>query len=647
MPTVAFAILGMIVQGVIFVGAYLLASPSAGRARALLYAGVIATFGYALVLLGLATVGVPWQVSNVLLAVAILTLGSTPGARRRLLRSRIGLTGWVRAGLPSILIVALLVAVQVIAVVLMPELSIDGQLYHGPVLAQLVSHGTVWGWDVPNQYMYYTDLAMLGGVNLATFTGRAVFDNGIQIPYLVVMILAVNVLLARRFQASWIRVSFAALLVASPVVWLQPRILYVDLAYGAAVATLMILILTTKRVGALEMATAAIAASAIFATKPAGILTGALLVLVWVVVAIKRRRAYGSRLAESFRLLALTGAPALGAAAGFYVRNLISFGNPAYPVQASLGPLRFRGLIDLGVFASGDRGSGLVDPGRIGSFIGSIQSGILHGVTKLDYDPRAGGFGYVPLVVVVLVAAVLVAQLTLAVVSRSARRLSIMPMWKVQVGAATLLAMILLIQPATFDTRYVIGPTVVALGALLLTTLESRNWIDIVAAAFALVFAFGQIVWTETNTYPGLMVAKWLRAAPEQVQPSTPGNPWGRGGDVSWLPKERCVTIVVQSNGGVGPGGMLETARLSTLPYALYGEQLCNTVEPVELTRLTDGVATEDPVPTADFLLLYEDDVNAWRTRYPDLQACWRVAASLPGTAEYPQAVTVIASRCA
>ncbi|MBU4556179.1 MAG: hypothetical protein KJ747_04850, partial [Actinobacteria bacterium] len=277
-------------------------------------------------------------------------------------------------------IIGLLLGIQVLAVVLLPELSIDGQLYHGPVLAQLVDTGTVWGWQTPNQYMYYTDLTMLGGVNLATFAGAAVFDNGVQLPHLLLLVLALNVLLARRFDRAWVRIAFAALLVSAPVIWLQPRILYVDVAYGAAVATLIVLIVTSRRIAGLEMVVAGVSAAAILATKPTGILTSALLAVVWIIVASWRRRGDGLPLARAIYPLLLVAAIPMSLGLGFYVRNLVSSGNPVYPVQASLGPIQLRGIVDLSVFASGDRGSGLFDPGRLISYAGSLGTGMVNGV---------------------------------------------------------------------------------------------------------------------------------------------------------------------------------------------------------------------------------------------------------------------------
>ncbi|WP_157549714.1 hypothetical protein [Microbacterium sp. Leaf288] len=636
-------IVGLAVQLAVFIVVYLLIAPSRGRSLALLFAAVAGVYGYGLVLAGLAAIGLPWQITNLVCAVVLVIIASTPRVRRQLVRSSGGLGRWTSAAWPSAAIIAALVAIQVLAVVITPELSIDGQLYHGPILAQLLQTGTLWGWHSPNQYMFYTDLTMMGGVNLAAFTGATVFDNGIQLPHLVILLLALNVMLARRFSRPWVRVAFGALIVSAPVIWLQPRILYVDVAYGAAVAALMIVILVVKRVGAPEMILAGTIAAAILATKPAGILTSALLLVVWLATAFLRRRGAGGWWAALWPVIVGAATPmVLGLA--FYARNLVSFGNPVYPVKASFGPLHFNGVVDFSIFVSGDRGSGLVDPGRLITYLGSIATGMLHGVAKPDYDPRAGGFGYVPLAVILLTAAVLVAQLVLFLLRRRDDRAA-WP-WRLQLGAVGLVAATLMIQPSAYDARYVVGPTVVLLGAVVLSSFLAVRVVDVVAAVCALVIASVQIAWTEANAYPGLHVAKDLRTLGESAQPSTPGNPWGAGSGSSWLPQDGCSTIAIETLGGVKEWGNAEQTMLSALPYSLYGDRLCNLVVPMELAALEAGTATVDPVRSADFLVLYAGTEDQWRERYPEQAACWEQLQTVPSSGMFPTASSVFVNAC-
>lgn len=637
---------GLAVQAAGFVLVYLLAAPTRGRSVALLYASITAVYGYALITAGLASLGIPWWVTNVLLALGLAMSLAFTWVRSRATRHPGDFGRWTLRALPSAAIVGVLLIIQTVAVVAMPELSIDGQLYHGPVLAEIVQSGTLWGWDAPNQYMFYTDLTMVGGVNLATFAGSAVFDNGLQLPHLLVLVLALDVLLARRFSRSWVRVAFAALIVASPVIWLQPRILYVDVAYGSAVACLLVIILTTRRIGVPEMLVAGVGAAAIVATKPTGLLSGALLSGVWLIVATLRRRSAGLPLWRACWPAALAATAPLILGMAFYARNLISFGNPVYPVRTSFGPVKLDGVIDLSVFASGERGAGLVDPSRVFSYLGSLAAGMLHGVAKPDYDPRAGGYGYIPLAILVLTVAIVAAQLVWALVIRRRRALRVRSAWRLQLGAAGLAGAILVIQPSSFDTRYVIGPTSVLLAAILMTSVFAVPVVDIVAAVCALALAAGQIAWTEANAYPGLGVAKDLRTLTDQAQPITPGNPWGRGEAVSWLPADECVTIAIQNAGGVQTWGMAERSVLATLPYGLYGEKLCNTVSPMQLDRLEAGSATGDPVPSADFLIFYREDVERWKDLYPGSADCWQPISTVAGSETYPQSAEVFLNAC-
>ena len=639
--------LGILVQVTIFALVALSTWNRSGRARALLYGGVFAVYGYGLIVTVAMLLAVPWQVANLVLAGAIGLVFTSSRARTAVRMAWPELLFAARRGWGAVAIIGVLVAFHSLVAVLKPELSIDGQLYHGPVLAMLVQSGSLWGWTPTNEYVYYTDLTMSGGVNLATFTGVARFDDALQIPHLVLLVLAVNFALDSRFAKAWIRVAFGALIVSAPVIWMQARILYVDLAYGAAVAIAVLLIVLTKRFGVLDILVTATAIAAILATKPAGILTSGLLLAVFIVVAVWRRRRAGARVGPSIAVVAGVALIPGIAALSFYVRNGLSFSNPVYPVKASFGPVTLPGIVDLSVFASGERGSGFVDPGRVVSFLRNIASGMLHGVVKVDYDPRSGGFGLVPLFVAALVVLILVAQLVLR--ARGEKQRIVLPFWRAQVWMVVLSVAILLIQPATFDSRYVIGPLVVLLVALLLTTLVAVAplIVDVCAAAVALGLAVGQAAWTEVNVYPGLNTIRELRSLGSEQQPGTPGNPWGRASDIAWLPQNPagCLTIAVQTRGGVGPEGMLETSFWGTLPYALYGEALCNRVVPIVADRDSRGRAnTRDGLEGADFALLYRDDLDEWEL--PGGEDCWVEVSEIKAADPYTSSVTVMRNTC-
>ncbi|ANJ27691.1 hypothetical protein [Agromyces aureus] len=645
--------IGLLLQFALFALAYLLLARSRGHARALLYGAVVAVYGYALTLAFGLLFGIPWAVTN---AVLLLLVGLSFLSRR--VRKGVA-NGWgefagaARTGWGAIVIVGLIAAFHVAIGVVKPELSVDGELYHGPVLALLVQSGNLWGWNALNEYVFYSDLTMVGGVNLASFTGEARFDDALQIPHLVVLMLAINFALKSRFPRAWMRVGLAALIVSAPVIWMQPRILYVDLAYGTALVTCIFLVVLTKRFGAVDILVAATAAAAVLATKPTGILTSVLLIAALAAVVIWRRMAQGARFWRTFGIAALTiGVPSL-AALSFYIRNFVSFSNPVYPVKVSMGPIQFPGIVDLSVFTSGERGTGLFDIQRIGSFLDGMASGVLHGMTKPDYDPRAGGFGHVPAFVLAVVAAILLAQLVLFLVRR--RRGSAAPargQWLAQAAIAGLSVLILVMQPSTFDARYVIGPTVGLLVAMLMTTvITTPRIVDVLAVSLAMLLATGQIVWNERNVYPGVSALLQMRSFDSGWQPDTPGNPWGTPDYLAWLPSsdEGCVSIAVQTAGGLTPVGLTEQSLLATLPYSLYGDALCNTVVPIEFDEnggAREGGTQRSALPTADFAVLYESDAAAWSEVLPGGADCWIEVGAVEASPSYPVAAVVVRNIC-
>lgn len=632
-----FGLIGLVGQAAAFALVTGLIARRRSASFAVLVAGVVAVYGYALVVAFCALIGLPWQVVNLLLLLALLIIAASP-VRGAVLAGLAAILPAARRARGALTVVGVVVLLQASIAVVKPELSIDGQLYHGPALVNILQNGTLWGWSAANEYMYYTDLTMAGGVNLATFTGVATFDDALQLPHLLLFIALVNWALGSRLSSPLARTAIGVLLASSTVIWVQPRILYVDLAYGVAVAAVILISVLAPRLAALELAVLGILLGAIFATKPTGILTGILLIVAVVVITLLRRRDDPVRVRVG--ALALGLLPPLALATSFYVRNLVAFGNPVYPVKATFGPLVLPGIIDLSVFASGDRGTGLVDPGRIVTYAASLGSGVLHGVTKLDYDPRGGGYGFVPLALALIALALLVVQL----IPRN--RGGVRPVWGAQLTIVALGLVILTIQPATYDTRYVIGPTAVFVVAGFLTAVgRIPHPAQLVVGVVALVLATGQIAWNEKTVYPGVSTVLQLRSLPPGQQATTPGNPWGTADSMSWLPDDECVTIAVQTAGGITAVGMSEGSEFAALPYALYGDRLCNEVDVIQLRdRDADSPENESAVQRADFLVVYRDDIDTWIDAYPRLEECGAVVDEIRGTEMFPKRLSVIAT---
>lgn len=641
--------LGLLLQGTVFAVVVLLSARRVGVSRALVYGGVVAVYGYALVVSFTSLLGVPWPVTNVLASLGVVVLVIAPPVRASIAEGLGPVLLALRRAWFPVVVVGIVMAYLVMIAEISPELSIDGQLYHGPILADIVQTGSLWGWLAPNQYMFYTDLTMAGGVNLATFAGDARFDNALQLPHLLLLIFIINWALGRRFRSPFVRVAIAAVIVAAPVIWLQPRILYVDVAYGAAVAGAIFAVVLIREFAKFDMLVVGILVAAVFATKPTGILTGAILLIALLVVVFRRRG--GVTLHKTLAVASVgVGLPLL-MGMSFYLRNLVQFGNPIYPVQATMGPFRLPGILDISIFASGERGSGFVDPGRWISYASSLKFGMLHGIAKFDYDPRVGGFGRIPLFVLILAVALVAVQLVGRLRGKTSSGAEAKGEWKLQVAVASLAAAVLLVQPSTFDARYVIGPTVVVLVALMLTNFgEIAPRVSLIVGWVSLFLAFGQVVWTEHKMYPGIDGSLYLIHAPADAQPVTPANPWGEGLAVAWLPSDGtgCLTIALQTSGGVKPWGMSESSFLGTLPYGLYGDHLCNRVFPVTLGDQSGGVSSTDEAAIlgADYLVLYGRDVAAWERGIPGLAECLTAVSSIDGSSGYPQNELVFHNSC-
>lgn len=642
--TALAGLIGLLVQLAIFVGVLALTSRARGVALAAVYGGTAAVYGYALVVSFTSLLGLPWQVTNVLGALALSIAALVPSVREELVSGLLEALGAIRRSWGPVVIISVVVLAHASVAVIKPEFSVDGQLYHGTVLAELLQNGSLWGWHATNEFVYYTDLTMAGGVNLATFTGEARFDDALQIPHLVVLILLVQWALRTRFASTFTRVSLAVLIASAPVIWLQPRVMYVDLAYGTAVAAVVLLLALRRTLRIPDLVVLGILVGAVFATKPTGILTGVLLGVAVIVVAVVRRRSTPTR--ATIGALAAGLLPALLLATAFYVRNLVQFGNPVFPVALKVGPLTLPGIIDFGVFSAAEEGSGgILDPARILSYLGSLGYGMVHGVTKLDYDPRTGGFGYVPLVVLVIAVALVVIQF----VARRRGSGAASRTWPSQVAIVAVALPIVAVQPMAYDARYLIGPTVALLVAVLLTSVSRLpRPIELVAGVLALSFAFVQVLWTERTLLGGAGSALELRTLGPEWQAPAPGNPWGESTRTDWLPADECVTIAVQTSGGLTASGMSEGSYLATFPYALYGDELCNRVLPITLRdRDADDPLNRSALLAADYLVIYRDDADEWIDALGDAGDCLREVDRIPADTVYTEPVAVLEDACA
>jgi hypothetical protein len=540
-------------------------------------------------------------------------------------------------------------AFQSLIALLKPEVSIDGQLYHGPILGELISSNSIWGWIPLNQYVYYTDLTSVGGINLATFTGSTYFDDALQIPFLALLFLSINYVLSPRLRSPFLRFSIAFLISSAPVIWLQPRILYVDLAYAVAIVIPVFVITRRKKLDNYDLLIAIISIAGVLATKPSGLAAGLFLfsILFFRYIFGSDQRLFSKRIMYFFCI----SIPVMVAGSLIYVRNLISFGNPIYPIKFSSSVINLPGIIDFNVFASGSRGTGVADLSRINDYFGSMFLGVFRGIQKFDYDPRDGGFGYIPLAVVAIVCLFQILQLSVSVFTGKKLR---NPFTLTSVYMALIALVLTAIQPSSFDSRYVIAPTVILLCSIALINFEiETHKIHTIVASFAVFLAVLQIIWTEVNMYPGINSIRELKHLSSEWQPVTPGNLWGDSSKMSWLEnaKNNCSSISVEYSGGLTENGMNEPSFLGVFSYGLYGKYLCNRVipriyaqnKPIENDQLQKRYSL---IENDDFFILYTSHMAEWKSKLNNFDNCWETVQEIKGTDDYLEALTVLKNKC-
>jgi hypothetical protein len=509
---------------------------------------------------------------------------------------------------------AALLSTHVIATGLKSESSVDGLLYHGPALANILQKGSLFGWAEPNEYIYYSDLSMIQAAIQARLTFIPWFDDASQVPYFA--ILALSMLSLVRLFGELSRLHFLAvfLVMSAPVIWLQPRMLYVDVAYAASVVAFTVLIISLcKEPTRSWWGTVALGVSlaSVMATKPTGLLSSALLATVFVFFVVIRT--FSSRSGFTPSVIKHTLAvPVLGLLGiVFYLRNLLQFGNPIYPVQLRVGGVEFPGIVSFDVFVEN---SDLPQPlNRVLSFVSTLLEGAFFGPSKMDYDPRAGGFGYAVWIVVVVAIAVVLPWGKAHNLNSKSQLLSSS---SVLVGISMLLVVF---QPRPDDTRYVIAPFVLLVLAGLIW---SHNWTGRYrtwsAAAMVGLLAIN-VISTETRFHGGLGSVLFGLSVGQQYQASSPGNPMGVGLDYQWLPQGSMQRIYVESEGGVGPTGMIESTQIMQQPYPLFGHCLCNEV------NFSDGrldgaklLQLEAEASDWDFILLLSDTAGEFLPEFKE-----------------------------
>ncbi len=138
--------------------------------------------------------------------------------------------------------------------------------------------------------------------------------------------------LARRVGAAATRsIGYAVAYLAVPVVALQIPTGYVDLIYACFL--ILAAVFASGELDARRAVLFGLSAGLLLATKPTAPPTVVLLLLAFAVRCLRRRRLP----------LLLVAAGLVACGSWSYVRNLIEFGNPLWPITISVGPLHFQG----------------------------------------------------------------------------------------------------------------------------------------------------------------------------------------------------------------------------------------------------------------------------------------------------------------
>lgn len=544
---------------------------------------------------------------------------------------------WTSRSWWLVLPVVILTALTAVGAALKPEGSIDGLLYHGPQLANLLVKESLFGWESANEYVYYPGLQMVLLSLWMDALGPIVGEDVVQAPYVALAVLALYVASSQTSSYRLTRMWLSALVVASPVAWMQARILYVDVAAAALMVTAVVLTVFAIRARtSFAIVIGALAGGAALATKPSGLALGAVVIGYILVAGLVLRS----------RLVLLVPLVAAMAGLPFFLRNMIAFGNPIFPVGLKRGPVQLPGILDESLFYSASASGGILDPSRLEQAARDVLIGVLRGPGRWLYDPREGGFAQVPLAVLLVVAGVVLTALVISLYrakcscrflppgSRHREMPSAFKMWcRPDWVAGSVLVVALLgvaLQPNAADSRYLLAQVWLIAGVVISIvslvpdfTWVDRFWATVTAAAVVLL-----IFWMESVMLFGIKESIVLRYGPSFLGDSAAlasyntgvtGTAVAYGDNFLWLGGEPCAAVIAESGGGLTPAGMSGMdGVLTTFQYPLWGDQLCNEVRFYSVTdadaargwvmRLNENSAHEAPI----FLISNSSSALEW-----------------------------------
>jgi hypothetical protein len=275
-------------------------------------------------------------------------------------------------------------------------------------------------------------------------------------------------------------------------------------------------------------------------------------------------------------LVPLAAAAAVSGAA-FYLRNLVEFGNPLYPVALRIGPVQVKGTVAAGDFTN--------NPPQFAStpkpfqFLQNLWYSMTNPPPGYTHDVRVGGFGRVAAVVVAL----LIVGIIVSLVRRPPGTLG-----RVAPVLVTLLV-VLVVQPQPWYPRYTIVPFMLlaVLGAMLLDVFDGPG--SAVVALVILAIAVGLFFNDEQRMFHGLpQLDRDARAIGSDWNTGSTGATTAYGAAWKFLSGQPCGTRV----GMIDDPGQVGGFSLFNLPA--WGEQLCNHVETLPRRSEANGPLISD-----------------------------------------------------
>jgi len=324
----------------------------------------------------------------------------------------------------------------------------------------------------------------------------------------------------------------------------------------------------------------------------------------------------------------------------FFARNWIQFSNPIFPVNLQIFGWTFPGDVVFDVYHDGALEQNNLT--RLGLFFSGLSDGALFGPEKADYDPRSGGFGLSVWILLVPVF-VLVYFVSKKGLGLSSLLSYVQPrgVWSAFLIGVSLL--LVAVQPDPDNSRYVVASFVlISLAGVIWIDLLGRKTQLLASVVFAILVSVN-VVSSEVRFNGGIGSILYGMSFSQEYQASGPGNPRGVGDEFSWLTQGTSQSIYVESEGGLGPSGMIESTRIMQQSYPLYGHCLCNDVE-FSQGRLGDEKLAEllRQARKFDFILLLGD---TYGTLGKEIESHYKVYIVEPIEGYFPLGYVVLALR--